>query len=187
MSTKGADSSHDRRCDKVRSKCARATSTASWKNPRENKETKAHKEDPSWISALPPFRPGTARGGNYIKVDVGYARAAPSVRGIINSQRRAVTKVKACSLVSRSVSGRADSSSPSSFRHPRHFAPLFFFHGSHPSHSKNPRIDSSAIIHEPQPSSVSITAHLLLFYLRQRTSEVSERYFSPFFSLFSAS
>lgn len=119
--------------DKTKSKCARATLVASWKNPRENKETKAHKESfvdlrSSSLLSLRPSRPGTARGGNCIKVDVGYARAAPSVRGIINSQRRAVTKVRACSLVSRSVSGQANSSSPSSFRHLHHFTPFFLSH-----------------------------------------------------------
>lgn len=118
-------------CDKVRSK---VRSVRRWwhrgKIPAWTKKRKRTR-NPSWISAFPPcclpdpFRPcGTARGGNCIKVDVGYARAAPSARGIINSQRRAVTKVRACSLVSRSVSGQADSSSPSSFRHLHHFTPF---------------------------------------------------------------
>lgn len=124
-------------------------------------------KNPSWISVLPPCclsvpsRPGTARGGNCIKVDVGYARDAPSVRGIINSQRRAVTKVRACSLVSRSVSGQANSSSPSSFRHLHHFTP--FFSLTRKSLNRSERNNSCS-----QPSSVSITAHLFLFYLRQR-------------------
>jgi len=96
-----------------------------------------------------PSRRGTARGGNCIKVDVGYARAAPSVRGIINSQRRAVTKVRACSLVSRSVSGQADSSSLSSFHHLHHF--IFFFFSLASLSLENPRIDPGAIIYDPSP------------------------------------
>lgn len=131
------------------------------KSPREQRNESAqgilHGSFPLFLPAVfptpsDPFRPcGTARGGNCIKVDVGYARAAPSARGIINSQRRAVTKVRACSLVSRSVSGRADSSSPSSFRHLHLHILLLFPQLARPSHLKILRIDPSAIIHDPSP------------------------------------
>lgn len=130
MSARGVDSSHDLTTIR-RSQSALARRW--WHRGKIPARTKKRRrtKNPSWISVLPPCclsdpsRPGTARGGNCIKVDVGYARAAPSVRGIINSQRRAVTKVRACSLVSRSVSGQANSSSPSSFRHLHHFTSFF--------------------------------------------------------------
>lgn len=154
-----------------------------WKNPCENKEMEAHKESflDLRFSSLLSFRPlrtwnGT-EGGNCIKVDVGYARAAPSVRGIINSQRRAVTKVRACSLVSRSVSGRADSSSPSASAI---FTILFLFSSARvPLTWKSPN-RSERNNSRPQPSSVSITAHLFLFYLNVRV-KFPNAYFSLFF------
>lgn len=121
---------------------------------------------------------GTARGGNCVKVDVGYAEGRPfRTRNNKFPTARAVTKVRARRLVSRSVSGRVDIFSPSSptrrsFRHLRRFVPFSF----HPCVSRslspeNPRIDSSAIIHRRpwrrrrRPSSASITARFFLFHL----------------------
>lgn len=123
------------------------------------------------------------RGGNCVKVDVGYAGAAPYVREIINSRRRAVTKVRACRLVSRSVSGRMDSSSPRPVSAISSSAVLLFFFPFLASvlrpplslslSTENPPIDPRAIIHQrPQPSSASITRTLLVLSSAAYTSEV---------------
>lgn len=142
MSAKGADSSHGMATIRWSQSALARRYWHRGKIPARTKNEGGAQRILRWISALPPrclfdsSKLGTARGGNCIKVDVGYARAAPSVRGIINSQRRAVTKVRACSLVSRSVSGQADSSSPSSFRRLHHFILFLFFLSSRPSRSK---------------------------------------------------
>lgn len=172
----------------MRSECIRAGlagAPASGKNPREGTKKRRRTKNPWWIRAARPTpllssRPGgTARGGNCVKVDVGYAKAAPSVRGIINSRRRAVTKVRARRLVSRSVSGRVDLLLPLPFlAHPSELPPSSSFRSfsCHPRgrvdgrarlSPENPRIDSSAIIHRRprRPSSASITAHFFLFHL----------------------
>lgn len=120
---------------------------------------------PLSLSLLP--RPRNGRDGNCVKVDVGYVgRSRPpiSVRGIINSRQRTVTKVRACRLVSRSVSVRVDFPSPSSFRRPSSFfffplyrplSPLFL---TRKSSNRSERNNSPA---DPV-SSASITALLVL-------------------------